>query len=447
MRQGRGKITAAVVVFCTAAFSLSFITPNSAKNIPRVSDVLDLRKDANVVAVLPDVSGFIGALREGELSRAFFDSPLGLHFLRSAPFRSTAHLHRLISLAPRSWQWNLYSMITDGPVYYQSQGKTFILLISLNKKGKVITSLLSEASAAKAEDWLLIASDKDTLAEQVAYLRQPATADSQLDSALAKRNSLSLLINRTASSKKHSLSRALLDQFLGTSKSGSCSVSITPAAETLSVEGECPSDMPGQNAVSEKISVGDFPAYAWFRKDGYKTAHVIALSSLTADYGYLIPHIFYSGPVGDQKSIEFLSQAFKTKSHLLESKDGAVQIRYPYPYAYRDKKFDLFSPHLSANRERFFWYSYLKENDRGAQNISLGADLQSYLAVKIYPLVKSSEGAIRQFDALYSPGHFNEFRDALHKSLPSLKKAELRLYTKNTGTALKIGGAFSFAEN
>jgi putative intracellular protease/amidase len=96
MRIGRGKIAAALAAVCTAALLIAVATPGSAKTVSRVSGVLDLRKATGFAAVLPDVSGFISKLREGEASRAFFDSPLGLHFLRSAPFRSTAHLHRFI---------------------------------------------------------------------------------------------------------------------------------------------------------------------------------------------------------------------------------------------------------------------------------------------------------------------------------------------------------------
>lgn len=448
MKLVRGKITAAVVTLCVTTLIILAATPGSAKNISRISDVLDLRKGANFVAVLPDVSGFLGALRDGQAARAFFDSPLGLHFLRSAPFRSTAHLHRLVSLAPRSWQWNLYSMITDGPVYYQSRGKTFVLLIALNKKGQVITSILSESSAAKVEDWLIIASDRETLAAQVAYLNAPVATNSSLDSLVQKKTSLSILVNRdTKGSAKTSLSRALADQFLGAAKEGPCTISITPQADSLAAEGECPANAAVPNGTAEKINIGNFPAYTWFRKEGNQAAHVLAFGGFTADYGYLIPHLFYSGPASDQKSLDFLSQAFKTKSHLLESRDGAIQVRYPYPYSYQEKKFDLFAPHLSANRERFFWHSYLKEEKAQSRNISIGADFLSYLSLRIFPLVKNSEVALKQLDPLYSPGHFNEFRDALFKSLPTLKNTSLTLYTKNTGTLLKIGGALSFAEN
>jgi hypothetical protein len=448
MKPNRGKITAAWVAICAAAVIVIAVTPGSAKNISRISDVLDLRKNSNIVAVLPDVPGFIGALREGDAARAFFDSPLGLHFLRSAPFRSTAHLHRLISLVPRSWQWNLYSLISDGPVYYQSHGKQFTLVIALNKKGKVITSILSESSAAKTEDWLVITSDKELLAEQVAYLGKPAATDSPLDAAATKKTSLSILFNRSpARSAKPSLTRALTDQLLSAAKDGYCTLSLTPGIESLAAEGECPAGTVTAANMPEKISIGNFPAYAWFRKTGQSAAHLLAFAGLTVDYGYLIPQVFYSGPAADQKSIEFLSQAFKTKSHLLESKDGAIQIRYPSPYAYQDRKFDLFAPHLSANRERFFWHSYLTGEKPGNQSITVTADLQSYLSVKIFPVIKNSEAALKQFDAIYSPGHFNEFRDALFKSLPALKKSSLTLFTKHTGTALKIGGALNFAEN
>lgn len=444
----RGKLFIAALVASATILFFTTATSGSPKNTRRISDVFNLKQPANVMAVLPDLSGFMRELRAGDAMRAFFDSPLGLHFLRSAPLRSAAHLHRLISLAPRSWQWNLYSLITDGPVYYRSQGKQFALVIALNNKGKVITSLLSDANAAKLDDWLVIASDKQTLSDQLAYLRQPNSENTPLDAGIAKTNSLSIWFNRSeAAVKKPSLTRALAEQFFATATAGYCIIFVSPASNSVGIEGECPQKpAPVAAWVPEKVTLANFPAYAYFRKAGNRLAHVLAFSGFTADYGYLIPRIYYSGPVTDQKDLEFLGQAFKTKSHVLDSKDGALQIRYPHPYSYRETKFDLFSPHLVANRERFFWHSYITAEKTANTELTIPTDYQSYLSIKLHPLIRNSEAAIRQFDALYSPGHFNEFRDALFKSLPTLKHTSLSLYTTHSSSALKIGGALSFAE-
>ncbi len=123
------------IAFTAVAFTVVVLLASQstgAAGVRRVSAILDTSSDTGITAVLPDVPGFMAKLRGGDAMRAFFDSPLGLHFLRSAPLRSAAHLHRLISLAPKSWQWSLYSLITDGPVFYRSQGSSFTLVIALN---------------------------------------------------------------------------------------------------------------------------------------------------------------------------------------------------------------------------------------------------------------------------------------------------------------------------
>ena len=83
---------------------------------------------------------------------------------------------------------------------------------------------------------------------------------------------------------------------------------------------------------------------------------------------------------------------------MLENKEGALQIRFPHPYSYREKKFDIFAPHLIANRERFFWQSYVKDEKPVSSSVSISGDFQSYLSVKIFPLIKNSEAAIKQFE-------------------------------------------------
>lgn len=388
-------------------------------------------------------------LRGGDAMRAFFDSPLGLHFLRSAPLRSAAHLHRLISLAPKSWQWSLYSLITDGPVFYRSQGNSFTLVIALNKKGKAITSLLKEASAARTGDWLVIASDKNTLQAQLAYLAKPAERESKLDAAFSTPSALSVLARLDGSKPtQRGLGRALVRQALGLEGDSKCRFVLQPAGDSIGLEGECtaPSARPaGQGA--ETLSIKDFPAYVYFRRAGQPRAHVMALGGFESDFGYLVPRLFFSGPVSDQKTVEFLSQAFKTRKHILEAREGAIQIRYPYPYTYSDRKYDLFAPHLSANGERFFWHSFLQEDKLREKDLRLNADYNFYLSVRLAPLLMNSEKAIRQFDAIYSPGHFHEFRDALFKSMPALKHTTVKLFATPAQGSLRLGGAIAFAED
>ncbi len=428
------------VVFLGAA-------PGATKNIRRISEVLNTGEPFSIIAAIPDVSGFTAKLREGDAMRAFFDSPLGLHFLRSAPTRGAAHLHRLISLAPKSWQWNLYTLLTDGPVFYRSAGKKFSLVVALNNRGKLITSLVANAHAAKEGDWLVIASDKETLEAQQTYLRKPTSREFALDAYLGDGVTLAIAVgNAGDSAKKKSLTRALLQQAFGAESFAGCNFKIRPGGDALGLEGECPRGSEAVAGVDEKISLGNFPGYAYFRKAGAKTAHVIALGGFAADAGYLIPHLFYSGPATDQKSIEFLSQAFKTKGHKVEVKGDALQIVYPSPYSYREKKTDLFAPHLVANRERFFWHSYLALNEKPPTTLNVSAAYNLFASVKIYPLLHNSETALKQFDAIYSPGHFNEFRDALAKSAPTLKKASLKIFTQSAGNKLRIGGAFNFAD-
>lgn len=443
------RIAIAALLFCAAGGGALFLSaaPKSGKTVRHISEALNTAEAYSVIAVIPDVNAFTSKLREGEAMRAFFDSPLGLHFLRSAPTRGGAHLHKLISMAPKSWQWNLYTLITDGPVFYRSAGKKFSLLVALNNKGKLLTAMLPDAHAAREGEWLVIASDKETLDAQVAYLRKPANTDFALDGYAADGATLAVAVGQAGDGgKKKSLTRALLKQAFGAETFAGCLFKIRPGGDSLALEGECPQAAPAAAAVEEKITLGNFPGYAYFRKAGSKTAHVIALGGFTADAGYMIPHLFYSGPAADQKSIEFLSQAFKTKGHKLETKGDAIQISYPSPYSYRSSKLDLFSPHLAANRERFFWHSYLTSEKNKPEQLTLSPSYNLFASVKIHPLIRNSEAALKQFDAIYSPGHFNEFRDALAKSTPALKKASLRIFTQQSGSRLRVGGALNFAD-
>jgi hypothetical protein len=447
--KGRGFIVSALALLLTGGVVILNAAPQPGKNIRQTSEIFDTAAPFSVIAAIPDVTGFMAKLREGDAMRGFFDSPLGLHFLRSAPLRGAAHLHRLISLAPRSWQWNLYSLITDGPVFYRSAGKKFSLVLALNNKGKLITSLVADAHAVKEGDWFVIASDKDTLKDQVSYLQKPVIRDFALDVYLRDAATLNIAIGSVGDNgKKKSLVRALIQQAFGDQTLSGCNFKIRPGADALGLEGECANTAsPAQALAEEKISFANLPGYAYFRRAGAQRAHVLAFGGFAADYGYMIPRLFYSGPSTDQKSIEFLSQAFKTKSHKLETKGDALQIVYPSPYSHRTKKIDLFAPHLVANRERFFWNSYLSEEKAGSVQISLNPAYNLFVSAKIHPLIKNSEIALKQFDALYSPGHFNEFRDALAKSTPMLKNASLKLFTQVNGKRLRVGGALAFAEN
>lgn len=446
----RCKQFAAVCVTALTISAVLFLTLSStAAEKKRLSQIFDTSEPYSVIGVLPDASGFLEKLREGKAQRAFFDSPLGLHFVRSAPLRGAAHLHRLISLAPRSWQWNLYSFITDGPVFYRSHGKAFVLVVALNKKGQVITSLLKDAHAARTDDLLIIASDAQTLAAQLAYLKSPKLQDSEFDGAFSRPQALTLGWQSASDNKsRRSLFRSLLQESMGFSLTGNCTLVFTPAADAIAADGACAQNTrkPGAASRAESLSIPDYPAVVHFKKSQTATAHVLALHGLQSEFGYLIPQIFFSGPSSDQKTLEFLSQAFKTRRHVLENADGAIRVKYPYPYAYADKKFELFSPHLAANRERFYWQSFLPAKKTQQTNLEIDASHDFDATIKIYPLLKNSEAALKQFDAIYSPGHFNEFRDALFKSAPALQRSVLRIFTESQGNKLRIAGSLTFAD-
>jgi len=436
------------VVLAVSLGAAAFLNAQSRgqAQIRSVSEIFNTGEEYSVIAALPDVGAFMAKLREGKAMRAFFDSPLGLHFLRSAPLRSAAHLHRLVSLAPKSWQWNLYSLLSDGPVLYRSNGKSFTLVAALPPKGKLLVSLAGIAHAAQEGDWLVIASDKQTLREQLSYMRKPAVGNFPLDRFLRGESSVSIAFGPAGEKeKKKSLARALFKTAFGLGSFAGCLGRLTPGGDSLLFESDCPGSEQVAVTATETMPMEDYPAYVYFRKPGAALSHVIALGGFTHDYGYAVPHLFYSGPVGDQKSIEFLSQAFKTKSHKLEKVGEGFQIRYPSPYAYRDRKFDLFAPYLVADRQRFYWQSYLPVKAGRSSQLRIDGGFSVYGEVKLSALSKKSEEAFRQFDAIYSPGHFHEFRDAWIKSAPTLKDAQLTFYAKNAGKTLRIGGELSFA--
>ncbi len=452
MKTRRAQIISTCVLLTCGALLLYGAATGGAAKPARVSDVFNTKEPYSVMAVLPDVPGFIQKLRSGNEMRAFFDSPLGLHFLKSAPLRGAAHLHRLVSYAPESWQWSLYTLLTDGPVLYRSQGQKFILAIALNRKGQLATALVNGANAQKAGDWLIIASGKEELARQMEYLKNPVPADLPLDKVLSQPTTLGVELRfaENAGGKK-SLFRNLLAEVFSAQEFSHCQVQLTPGANTLQLNGEC-TPRSGTLAVAtasadENLSIPDYPAYISYRKAGQKAPHLLALNGFSSDYGHMIPQLFFSGPAADQKTIEFLSQAFKTKAHQTETQGNGILIRYPYAYRYEKRKFDLFAPYLTANRDRFFWQSFLPEKKPGEQPLNLSGKNNFYAHVKLHALLRNSLTAIKQFDAIYSPGHFNEFRDALGKSLSSLKSSTLRIYSQPEGKTLRIGGNLAFAEN
>lgn len=452
MKFKRTQIFGGCVLLIFASFLLYGSVAGSAAKPARVSDVFNAAEPYTVMAALPDVSAFITQLRSGAEMRAFFDSPLGLHFLKSAPLRSAAHLHRFISYAPKSWQWNLYTLVTDGPVLYRSQGQKFILAIALNRKGQLATTLAGSTTAQKVGDWFIIASDKEELARQVDYMKKPAPADLPLDGILTQGGTLGLDFRFSAGAGgKRSLFRNLLAEVFSTKDLNGCTLALTPGANSVQINGDCITRADAKPALvrgsEESVTVPDYPAYVYYRKAGHKQAYLLSLHGFLTDYGHLIPQLFFSGPSSDQKAIEFLSQAFKTKQHQIESNGSGILIRYPYAYRYEKRKFDLFSPFLTANTERFFWQTFLPEKKAKESRLILSEKYGFYAKVNLHSLIRNSQVALKQYDAIYSPGHFNEFRDALGKSLNNLKNSSLQLYSQTQGKNLRIGGTLAFAEN
>jgi hypothetical protein len=432
-----------------AIYSLTALSENKPV-IKHMSDIVDVHEPRSVLAVIPDLNLFMRELRAGSAARTFFDSPLGLHFLKSAPFRGGAHLHRLISLAPRSWQWDLYTLISSGPVVYHSSGKHFLLMIGLNAKGEILTSLLKQSHAAKINGWLVIASDEKTLQQQLAYIKSPKPAPSPLDALLAKTHSLHL--STPLPTKEHTtkgLWRSLFANIItpGTSNLP-CLLSVTPAENQIALTGECQINMATQhNRQTERLHTPRQSGYAYFYQPNSTKAHLITFGGFTSNRGLMIPHIYFSGPVTDQKNLEFLSQAFKTRNHILETKNGAIQIKFPYAYNRKVKHYDLFAPHLAADNQRFYWQSYLHAMDAPSSDINIDPKFDFYGLIDINETINQNKSALQSFDAIYSTGHFHEFRDALFKSATALKDSTISLYTRNAGKTLRIGGNWSFAAN
>lgn len=452
MKSMRRQILGGCGIVAFVSLLLYASVAGSAARPARISDVFNAAEPYSVMAVLPDVPAFMQRLRSGTEMRAFFDSPLGLHFLKSAPLRGAAHLHRLISYAPESWQWNLYTLVTDGPVLYRSHGQKFVLAIALNRKGQLATTLVSGATAQKVGEWFVIASDKEELAKQVAYMQKPQQADLPLDRALSQGPVLSFDLRFAAPvAGKRSLFRNLLSEVFSAQDFSGCNISLTPGANSVQLNGNCTprnGALPAiLGAVDETVKTPEYPAYVYYHKAGHKAAHLLSLNGFASDYGHMIPQIFFSGPASDQKAIEFLSQAFKTKAHQLESNANGLVIRYPYAYRYEKRKFDLFAPHLTANRERFFWHTFIPEKKPAESAVAIGGKFGFYAKIELHTLLRNSQAALKQYDAIYSPGHFNEFRDALAKSLTHLKNSSLQIYSQAEGKSLRLGGTLAFAEN
>ncbi|MBV6492578.1 MAG: hypothetical protein LDLANPLL_00573 [Turneriella sp.] len=438
------KIIFVVFLFCAGIFFLNAEFSN--KNRPQsVSQIFDTSQPYSIIGVVPDVPQFIDALRDGKAMRAFFDSPLGLHFLRSAPTRAAAHLHRYIKLAPSAWQWNLYATLISGPVFYRSLGSQFSLVIQLNKKGKLISSLLDTGNAARVGDWLVIASDKATLKAQQAYLENPKVNAFTLDTFLGDTTSASAVLGgANKNEKKLSLVRSLVQNAFGLDTFEACKFKIAPAKNTITLEGDCPGASTNIGGANETITIPDSPFYTYSFNPKTQKADFLSLAGFSSDYGMLVPRLFYSTSVKNFAAVEFLNQAFKTFGHQVQTIDNGFQIMYPVALTYPRGSKQLFSPRLTSDKDRIYWESFTTSPPK--QKIAISANYQFFAQAKIAELAKNSLEALKTFDAIYAPAHFNEFRDALAKSLPSLQNTVAELSTTAKGSTLRVHGTLDFAK-
>ncbi len=446
MTRRRLTITSLAVVFIASLFALQ--SRSLAKPLARVSHVFNVDEPWQVMAALPNTDSFLNELRKGDAMRAFFDSPLGLHFLRSVPLRGAAHLHKIISLAPNSWTWNLYTLITDGPVLYRSHASSFVLALHLNKKGRILSSLLPE-TAERQRDWLFLASDKKTLDDALRYAKSPRESDSPLDTLMQDTGTLSVVWRNSSNAKNsRSLVRALIKETLSLDTNAACQIQLRPSHNALALTGSCSPVTTGAStrSIAEDFSMPDFASYVYYKASPLRIARVLAFDGMTDDLGYLIPQIFYSGGLEDKASLEFLSEAFKTGKFSVQNDNGALLIRYAYPYTYGNRKFDLFAPHLATNANRFYWNSFIDDKVRRSILIPIKSDVKMSFSLKPYELVKNSEAAFNAMSPLYSPGHFSEFRDALKKTLPTLKGATVAFSAKEQNKSLQLGGILQFAK-
>ncbi|HRP68845.1 MAG TPA: hypothetical protein PLY93_04880 [Turneriella sp.] len=431
------------LLFVGGIFYLNADT-SAKKDIRNVSEIFNIDEPYSFIAAVGDVPAFVEALRTGDAMRAFFDSPLGLHFIRSAPTRAAAHLHRYIAMAPQSWQWNLYALFIHGPVFYRSTRSQFVLMVQLNKKGKLVSSLMKLGNAARVGDWLIVASDNAALKAQQDYLQKPQIKNFILDDYLRDKASLSFVVGEQGTTrKKRSLFRALIHEMLGIQSFNACVFRVRPVANAVTMNGSCPNAAVNTVAKSEILNTPHSPFTAYAFRIGAPKADVVAFSGFTTEYK-LIPQLFYSGSTQHKSVLEFLSQAFKTNTHQVHAIENGFQIQYPLAYAYGDKKFYQFSPLLTADNERFYWQSC--DLALPKQQVAIDATNQFFVKVAIAPLIKNSLDAINAIDVIYSPAHFYEFRDALIKSMPSLTDATIQVSAKIQNKGLRIDGTLNFAK-
>jgi len=433
-----------------ALLSCSFFlwaTAPAPRHLKSLAQVIDAREPYTILAVVPDVGEFLQRLQSGRMND-FLKSPLGSHLFRSAPLRSAAHLHRLVAILPEAWRGFLYSWITKGPVIYRSHGSDFLLVVAIEKTQARFASLKSLPHAQEKNKWLYIASSDAVLQKALAYADTPHDEKFPIDEDLRRRASLTIFFNGLDKiGESRSLSRALVAHIFKDRAYKDCRMRITPGDMGLALDGECNASAQTTTLIAnnnETLTLPESAAYIYYTRENESRPYILSLGGLESEYGNLIPRLFFSGPSSDQKSVEFLSQAFKTKTHAEDTQGSTLRIRYPHAYYSNEKRYDIFSPHLSATAGRFYWQSTAVPEGVHTQKIAIDTANAFALYADLDSLVNKSTTALKQLDAVYSSGHFNEFRDALFKSLPALKNSSLRFYGKRQAASLRLGGELSF---
>ncbi|MCX7633576.1 MAG: hypothetical protein N2Z22_09625 [Turneriella sp.] len=409
----------------------------------RLAEIFNVANPSGIYAVLPDVPAFLGALRSQPGMRRFLDSPLGLHFLRSVPLRSAAHLHRLIRLAPESWQWDLYALLTPGPIFYHSAQGKFVLVVAVPGR-QLLAKLIAGANVAQYQDWLVVASDQASLQEQLHYLRSPIAQDFVLDNAFHPKKLSIAFFPETKS--RISLSRALVSQaLLMDVPFRHCLLHVAASNAGLQADGSCEllNALP-VSAKAEKIPMPNYPLKVFLRRPDLNT-WALAFAGLHYDAGHLVPQLFVNIPENAPLLQEFLTEAFKAKGHEQTTAEGQLQIRYPSAASYGEKKYDLFSPVLKRRNGRLHWYSFVRGDEKEQEN-SARAGYTTWLEARLDDLLQNTLPALRQWDPIYSPGHFAEFRDALNKSSDALRGSRLEASAKPVGKQLQLAFGFYFQQ-
>lgn len=422
-------------------------TAPAPRQLKSLSEVIDAREPYTILAIAPDVGEILNRLQSGRMNE-FLKSPLGSHLFRSVPLRGAAHLHRLVAILPEAWRGFLYSWITKGPIIYRSNGNDFLLVVAIEKAQARLASLKSLPHAQEKNKWLYIASSDAVLQKALAYADTPRDEKFPIDEDLRRQASLTIFFNgldKVVVSR--SLSRALVAYIFKDRAYKDCRLRITPGDMGLALDGECNANTQTTTLVAnnnESLTLPESAAYIYYTRENESRPYILSLGGLESEYGNLVPRLIFSGPATDQKSVEFLSQAFKTKTHAEDTQGSVLRIRYPHAYYTNEKRYDIFSPHLSAVAGRFFWQSTATPEGVRTQKIDIETANAFVLVADIDSLVAKSTAALKQIDAVYSSGHFNEFRDALFKSLPALKNSSLRFYGKRQAASLRLGGELSF---